>query len=320
MKKALSALAVAALMALPGLSAGQAQAQVVTLGSTATGGTSQIGRSIAAAVSEYSPLQMRPQEVANTSDYMPLVNIGEIDFGISNVVQLWYAYQGTGMSEGTPMKELRNVASLMPFRAGFIVPADSDVRSIEDLRGKRVPGFAEGTLGYHVTLAYLANGGLTYDDVVEVPVPNFPRMWDSFREGSTDVTIVVVGSANNLELDQTLGGVRFISFEDTPERLEAMQEWLPQMYFAEVGADAGIPGIDEPTNIKIYDYTLFAPEGLSDDIVYEVTKSLFENEERLLATGPVWAGFTAEGMSRDVDVPFHPGAIRFYEEAGVWNR
>ncbi|MCC5978209.1 MAG: TAXI family TRAP transporter solute-binding subunit [Salinarimonas sp.] len=320
MRKTLSALAVATLIALPGLSAAPAQAQVVTLGSTATGGTSQIGRSIAAAVSEYSPLQMRPQEMANTADYMPLVNIGEIDFGISNVVQLWYAHHGLGMSEGTPMGELRNVASLMPFRAGFIVPADSDVRTMEDLEGMRVPGFAEGTLGYHVTLAYLANGGLTYDDVVEVPVPNFPRMWDAFREGSIDVSIVVVGSGNNIELDQTLGGVRFISFTDDEERLEAMQEWLPQMYFAEVGPDEGIPGIDEPTNIKVYDYTLFAPESVSDDLVYEVTKSLYENEELLVAAGPVWAGFTAEGMARDVDVPFHPGAIRFYEEVGAWDR
>jgi len=118
----------------------------------------------------------------------------------------------------------------------------------------------------------------------------------------------------------SLDGVRFISFTDDEERLEAMQEWLPQMYFGQVDADAGIPGIDEPTNIKVYDYTLFAPESVPDDLVYEVTKSLYENEENLLATGPVWAGFTAEGMSRDVDVPFHPGAIRFYEEAGAWNR
>lgn len=297
---------------------GVASAQVVSLGSTATGGTSQIGRSIAAAVSEYSPLQMRPQEMANTADYMPLVNAGEIDFGISNVVQLWYAYHGQGMSDGRPNPNLLTAAVLMPFRAGFIVPADSEVQSVADLAGMRVPSFAVGSLGYHVTMAYLANAGLTYDDVIEVPVPNFPRMWDSFREGTTDVTVVVVGSGTNRELDQTMDGVRFLSFEEGEERLSAMQEYLPQMYLAEVGPDAEIPGIDVPTNIKVYDYTLFANAETSDDHVYEVVKALYENEEDLLQVGPFWAGFDGDIMARDVDVPFHPGAIRFFQEVGIW--
>lgn len=314
MNKVVLSLGLVAGMAISGV----ASAQVVSLGSTATGGTSQIGRSIAAAVSEYSPLQMRPQEMANTADYMPLVNAGEIDFGISNVVQLWYAYHGQGMSDGRANPNLLTAGVLMPFRAGFIVPADSEVQSIADLEGMRVPSFAEGSLGYHVTLAYLANAGLTYDDVVEVPVPNFPRMWDSFREGTTDVTIVVVGSGTNRELDQTVGGVRFISFEEGEETLAAMQEWLPQMYLAEVGPEAEIPGIDVPTNIKVYDYTLFANADTPDDQVYEVVKALYENEADLLEVGPFWSGFSGANMARDVDVPFHPGAIRFFEEVGIW--
>src|SRR6056297_646851 len=122
MNKAILSVGLVAGMAVSGV----ASAQVVSLGSTATGGTSQIGRSIAAAVSEYSPLQMRPQEMANTADYMPLVNAGEIDFGISNVVQLWYASKGEGMSAAPATENLETVAVLMPFRAGFIVPADSE--------------------------------------------------------------------------------------------------------------------------------------------------------------------------------------------------
>ena len=317
MKQMLLTVGLAATLAVPATTT-EVAAQVVGLASTATGGTSQIGRSIAAAVSEHSPLSMRPQEMANTADYMPLVNFGEIDFGISNVVQLWYAYHGQGMSEGRPGPDLRTVAVLMPFRAGFIVREDSDIGSVADLEGRRVPGFAEGSLGYHVTLAYLANAGLTYDDVVEVPVPNFPRMWDSFREGSTDVTVVVVGSGTNRELDQTVGGVRFLSFAEGEERLAAMQEWLPQMYLAEVGPEAEIPGIDEPTNIKVYDYTLFANSSTPDEWVYQVAKALYDNEEELLTVGPFWHGFEGDRMGSDVDVPFHPGAIRFYQEMGVW--
>ena len=302
------------------LAAAPAAAQVVALGSTATGGTSQIGRALAAQVSEASPLQMRPQEVANTADYIPLVNAGELEFGIANVVQTVFAFEGEGMSAGRPHPNLRMVATLMPFRAGFIVPADSDIGSVADLAGRAVPTFSKGALGEHVVGAYLANAGLSVDDVEGVPVPNFPRMWSSFREGTTEVTVVVVGAAISREFDASMGGVRYLSFDDDPEAVAAMREWLPQMYLAELGADAGVPGIAAPTNVMVYDYTLFASADTPEDQVYEVVKALSEGEEALLAVGPFFAGFAADGMAKDVGVPYHPGAVRYYEEAGIWRR
>jgi TRAP transporter TAXI family solute receptor len=302
------------------LAAVPAAAQVVALGSTATGGTSQIGRALAAKVSEKSPLQMRPQEVANTADYIPLVNAGELEFGIANVVQTVFAYTGEGMSAGRPNENLRMVATLMPFRAGFIVPADSNVESVADLAGRNVPTFSKGALGEHVVGAYLANAGLTFDDVNGVPVPNFPRMWSSFGEGTTDVTVVVVGAANAREFDATMGGIRYLSFDDSPEAVAAMQEWLPQMYLAEIGSESGIPGIDAPTNVMVYDYTLFASADTPEDQVYEVVKALAESEDELLQVGPFFAGFSAAGMAKEVGVPYHPGALRYYEEAGIGGR
>lgn len=305
-------------LALAALLPGAAAAQVVTLGSTTAGATGQMGRAIAATVSELSPLNMRPQEMANTADYMPLVNAGEIDFGISNVVQLYFAFNGTGMSAGQPGPNLRAVTIMQPFRNGLQVRNDSDIRTVEDLRGKRVPLFPEASLGDHVMRAYLANGGLTYDDVVGVPVPNFPRMWDSFREGSSDAVIDVPGSANSRELDAALGGIRYVSFNDTPEAQAAMNEWLPQAFLIEIGPESDLPGFFEPVKVNAFTYTFFANEGVPEDQVYEVAKAMYDGEEALLATGPVWDGLDRANFAADVGVPFHPGAIRFYQEAGIW--
>jgi len=314
MKHLILSAATAVMMAVPAL------AQVAALGSTQRGGTSQIGRALAAAISENSALQMRPQELANTADYMPLVNFGELEFGISNVVQLYYAVNGTGMSEGRPLPNLKMVATLMPFRTGYVVRADSGIASVADLAGKRAPVFAEGALGDFVTRAYLSTAGLTTDDVSGVQVPNFPRMWNSFSEGSTDVTIVVVGAANSREFDATFG-IRYLSFDDSAESLSAMQDWLPQSYLQTLGADANIPGIDAPTNIAVYDYTFFAAADTPDEMVYAALEGLYEAAEGLAATGgPVWAGFSHDVMSKDVGVDYHPGAIRFYEDKGMWNR
>ena len=296
-----------------------AVAQVVALGSTATGGTSQIGRAISAVVSEVSPLQMRPQEVANTADYIPLVNAGEIEFGIANVVQTYFAHTGTGMSDGRPNENLRMVATLMPFRAGFIVPVGSDIQSMSELRGKNVPSFSKGALGEHVFNAGLANGDLTPEDVDGVPVPNFPRMWSSFSEGTTDVTIVVVGAATAQEFDATMGGIRYVNLEDSPEALERMQEWLPQMFLVELDASDNITGIDEPTHVFAYYYTLFASTDTSDEQVYEVVKALHTSEDKLLATGRFFDGFAAADMSKQVEIPYHPGAVKYYKEQGIWS-
>jgi len=301
------------------LVAGAATAEVAALGSTATGGTSEIGRTMAAAVSEASPLQLRPQELANTADYIPLVNSGEIEFGIANVVQYSYAVSGTGMSEGRPNPNMRMAATLMPFRVSYIVRRDSDINSLADLAGKRVPSFSEGALGDFVNKAFLGTAGLTMADVEEVPVPNFPRMWASFAEGSSDVAIVVVGAANSREFDATFG-IRYLSFEDTPEALVALNEFLPQAYFAALTADSGIPGVTEPTNINVFDYVFFASAEVSDDMVYTAVKALWEKETDLLAGGPFWGGFEKERMGLANGNEYHPGAIRFYQEMGVWNQ
>ncbi len=211
-----------------------AVAETVGLGSTVRGGTSQIGKAIAAAISGNSGMQMRPQEMANTADYMPL-----------------------------------------------------------------------------------ANAGMTLDDVKAVPVPNFPRMWNSFKQGTTDATIVVVGSKTNREMDATLkGGVRFISFDQG--KLGGMQNWMPGMYLTEVKPSPKLPGVEGPTNVMTYDYTFFASTATKDATVYEAVKTLHKSEKQLLATGPFWRGFHGGRMANKVDVPFHPGAIKFYKEIGIW--
>lgn len=296
--------------------AGAASAQVAALGSTARGGTSQIGRSLAAAISEAAPFQMRPQELANTADYIPLVNAGEIEFGISNIVQLIYAVNGTGMSEGRPNPNLQMVARLMPFRTGYIVRRDSDIQSVADLKGLRVPVFADGALGDYVTKAYLANAEMTLDDVEGVAVPNFPRMWASFQEGSTDVTIVVVGAGNSREFDASFG-IRYLSFDNSEAAIARMQAFLPQAYSQTLGTDSNIPGIVGDTNVNVFDYVLWANADVSEDMVYEALAALWEKESDLLAGGPFWNGFAKEGMGLDVGVDYHPGAIRFFEEKGI---
>ncbi|MCY3828829.1 MAG: hypothetical protein OXF89_06815, partial [Rhodospirillaceae bacterium] len=86
--------------------AGPAQAQSVGIGTTKGGATAQVTAAIAKVVSAHAGLQMRPQPYANTSQYIPVVNSGKLEFAASNIFQLTFALNGTGMSEGRPNPNL----------------------------------------------------------------------------------------------------------------------------------------------------------------------------------------------------------------------
>ena len=108
---------------------------------------------------------------------------------------------------------------------------------------------------------------------------------------------------------------RFLAFK--VPALARMRELLPQTYLQEMPAGS-VPGISEPTNVNVFDYTFFAGKDVSEETVYKAVKALWAKESDLLAGGPFWNGFTKEGMGKQVGLTYHPGAVKFYKEMGVW--
>ena len=167
--KALFAAATAALLLGFGASA---NAQVLSVGTTKGGAIAQIGDAVAAAVSKDSGFQMRPQKISGTQQYIAAVDMGRVDFGVSNIMQYYMAESGTGLSRGHAFKNLRLVATLVPFTQGILVPANSDIHSVADLKGKRIPaGYGSSPLFATFWKAFLDNAGLSYDDVTGVRSP-----------------------------------------------------------------------------------------------------------------------------------------------------
>jgi len=95
-------------------------AQVVGLGTTQTGATFQLATGLAKVVSDKGGMQMRTQPMAGAAQYAPLVNRGDIEFGISNVPELHYLIAGTVITE-RPNPELRMVARIVPWYNGLVV-------------------------------------------------------------------------------------------------------------------------------------------------------------------------------------------------------
>jgi len=294
-----------------------ATAQVVSLGTTQGGATGQIATAIAGVVTQHGGLQVRPQALANTAQYIPQINGGQMDFGIANLPQTANAFSGSGMSEGQPGPNLRMVATLFPFNAGLVATKASNMRGYADLRGKRVPWYPERSLGDFIMRAALEAGGLTMNDVTRVPTPNFPRQFEAFKAGQIDVSIVAVGSQNTIDFETSIqGGIRFLSLQRSAEPI--MVRWLPGTTLRTMPVNAQNPGIEADTLVFAYDYTLFTNVSVADDVVYRMTKAMFEQSAALMATSPLWSEYNPRDNAKQLGLAFHPGAIRFYREAGIW--
>lgn len=314
------ALALAALAAGVAAAAGGAQAQTVGLGTTQGGATGQIATAIAQVATQHGGMQVRPQAVANTAQYIPQINAGQLEFGIANAPQTQNAFSGTGISAGQAMPNLRMVASMFPFNAGLVATRASGMRTHADLRGRRVPWFQDGALGDVIMRAALEAGGLRPEDVTRVPMPNFPRMFEAFRAGQIDVSIAAVGSQNTIEFQQTIsGGIRYLSFRAEDEA--AVQRWLPGARLRTMPVADVNPGIEDGVLVFSYAYTLFTHAGMNEDVVFRMARVMHDQADALRATSPLWEEYDPKDLARDVGgVPFHPGAVRFFREAGLMPR
>ncbi len=296
------------------LFAATASAQTIGIGTTQGGATGQIGIALAQVISKGSGYQAVPRVSANTSQYIPLVDSGQIEFGIANYPQTYYAVKGTGMStEASP--NLRLVASLMPFLAGLVAPESANVVTYKDLAGKAVPRYQANSLGDFIISAALAAGGLTYDDVKSVPVANFPQQYEAFKDRRIDVSIATVGSQPTFELEAAVGKISFIAFE--PSQLPALAKFLPGVYLVDVAPDAKMPGIAKGTRVFGYDYLLFAHKDVDDKMVGAVAKAIYEGEAFLKSTSPLWVDFDPKLIGKPADIPMHPGATAFYKSVGI---
>lgn len=298
--------------------AAAAHAQVVGMGTTQAGATAQLSTVVAKVMTDRGALQVRPQPMAGVAQYGPLVNAGEIDFGVANLVEARFLVLGREIVE-QPNPNLRLVARLVPWYNGLVVKADSPIKTLKDLKGQPAPsGFTGNPLGRVLMDGYLANAGLKIGDTKQVLVPAFPRMFDLFKQGQLATAISTIGSPVLKEWEAAVGPVRFLGFDDSPQALAAMQQFIPGSYVTEIKPEPGMVGVPAPTKILVYDYVLFANAKVPDAVVAKAVESLYSNPGDMKAASPLFREFDPALMGKDLGIAYHPGAVAFYKSKGIW--
>ncbi|HYA46434.1 MAG TPA: TAXI family TRAP transporter solute-binding subunit [Burkholderiales bacterium] len=302
-----------------GLSAMVAHAQVLGFGSAPQGSIGyNMSSAIARVMSEAANVQSRVQPYSGSSAVLPLVNSGELDLAVCNVMEIEEATKGEGHYEGRKQANLRVLGVIFPLYSSIFVRKDSPIKSLAELKGKRLPyGFSAQVTLEHIVDAIIATGGLARKDVVPVLVPNVVRGADDFIEGKLDGGFFAIGAAKVAEVDKTVGGIRYLPVPDDPKSLAAMQRIMPYAYVKLVNPSPAFVGLDGPTKLMAYDYLVAVGAHVKDDTVYKIAKAMYENKPKLAESLKAFNGWDPQTISKAMPASFHPGSVKFFKEKGM---
>lgn len=294
-------------------------AQTVGVGTGPQGSlTNVMGAAIAKAAADGSDLQSRAVPHTSNDQHIPLVSRGSMTFGLANAQQIHAARTGTDQYENRKLDNLRLVTLVLKFPVGLVVRKDSDITGISDLKGKRVPtGYTAQPTVIAQLDAMLANGGLSLTDVEKVPVPNTTRGNEDFMQNKVDVAMGSLGGARIRQVDAKTGGIRVLPFDDSAEAVARMKKHFPVGYLLELKPPR--IGVTKPIKTMAFDFVLVTAADTPEDVVYKLVKSVYNGKGAMVSVSKAFSSFDPKEMPKQYDGQiYHPGAVKYYKEAGVW--
>lgn len=247
------------------------------------------------------------------------VQNGELEAGLAAADVTRSMYLGEGKFEGKPHPNLRIVANLFPEDLHLVLPKGASINDLGDLAGKRV-GIAQAGSGTQVAvLQMLAAWGVTRDNMEEAELNN-SQSAERLADGQLDAYFYAAGwpVAAMVQLASTKG-MNLHSFTDAD--LQRINEAVPAYIPSKIPGGV-YEGIDSDVKTPAVSALLVVSAELEDDLVYGITKALWnDNTRKLLDNGhakgkQITADTALDGVAA-LGVPLHPGAERFYKEAGL---
>jgi len=289
--------------------------RVAAIGTNPAGtGAHAIAASLAAIGSRETPISVRVQPYNGPNAWMPLLQNGEIEFGIMNILDASMAMNGTGTYE-KPSPSVRVVSGgVFPFTAGMLVRDKSDIKQFADLKGKRVAwDYGGHAINQTWQNAMLETAGVKATDVVQVRVSNLNDGVRGVADGKVDAAITGIGIALVEEANAT-EPVRYLSLSTTDAAKAVVAP-----YGASIVKQPPVTGVKGDTYVLGYPLHLVGSTKVSDKTVYTLVKAWWENLADLQTKHPLFKQWTKETQAiTTFTVPYHSGAISFYKEMKLW--
>lgn len=239
---------------------------------------------------------------------------GEAQVGIAQNDVTYYAMKGIAQFEGNPVKNLRTVATLYPEPVQLVVRADSGLKKLEDLVGKRVVVGAAGS-GVAQTAERVLKAAGIWDKVNKI-YQTFEEAAQSLVLGQVDAEFTVIGyPAPAIEMIAVSVPVRLIPIPD--DIIKKLHEQGYPFYVKVTIPKGTYKGMDEDAQTLAVKATLVVDEKLPVDVVYELTKILYTSIDDLATAHQLAKQIKMSEAFEGLTVPLHPGAVKFFEEKGL---
>ncbi len=258
--------------------------------------------------------QVTAEGTSGSQENIRRLTQGELDFALSNAAITYFAVRGTqGWDRQYPVQ---SVMTLAPNVALFITKASSNIKTIADLKGQRVViGPAGAGFEYFVTPILEAHG-VRYDELTALNASQSAAV-DMLTDGSA-AAIFIGGAIPTASITQAAAtmDLYFIPF-DEQARQKLSADYL---FFSPATIPAGTyrGQTAEFAGLDVGSMHLITAANQDEALVYEVTKMLWEQREQVVQKHPAGRAINPANAVRDTGTTFHPGAIRFYREIGIW--
>ena len=290
---------------------------LLRIGSTKGSGNYQHASMLAKKLSELG-IKSAPAPHNYQSNYTKKVNDGELELAQGNLIELTMSYYAELHHEGKPKQEnLLLVGKSICLFTAYIVPIDSDIKTYADFKGKNIGSEWTGrpTLE-RLNLAFLRNGGLTWDDVKGVPVSGLVESWKLYKQGSIDSMVAAIGAGSMKPINAAIPS-RVLGFDSSSKEIvnQTFGTEFRGYEFVNVQPGPWEPMVKEPIDVICVPYMIYTHVNASDKRIYEVAKALAVAE----FTEPFMRTFDKNNVATPKNgIPYHRAAIRAYKELGIY--
>ena len=281
-----------------------------------TGGTSgtyyPLGGEMATIITTETGIQTDALSSNASADNVIALQKGEAELAFVQTDVVAFAAEGINAFDGNPVDNVLAIGSLYPETVQIVTTADSGIASVEDLAGKTVSVGAPGSGTYINAEQILEAHDMTMDDINAEHL-DFGESTGGIQDGNIDAAFITAGWPTGAV--EGLGATTDVSIVPIEQdKIDAIVEKYP--YYAEDAIPGGTyGGIDEEVKTVAVLAMLAVTEELPEDAVYEITKAIYENAGSI--SHSKGAFITPEAGVDGIGIDFHPGAEKYFKEAGV---
>ena len=242
------------------------------------------------------------------------IDAGDYQLGTVQSDVMAYAWAGTRSFESDGKVDSFRVVAGLYAEAVQLVTLNPDIKSVADLRGKKVSIGAPGSGVYFNAVDVLAAAGMTVDDI-QAQYQSFADSADALKDGLIDAAFVVAGAPTPAITELCVSKQAYLVPIDG-EVAEKMMLDCP-FYTTYVIPAGTYQGQDKDITTVTVKATLIVSADASEDDVYKLTKAIFENMEAIAKENAKGKELSLENATEGMTAPFHKGAAKYFAEKGI---